>query len=205
MVIKSGRFGKFLACSGYPDCKNTKNIAIKTGVNCPKCGGNIVELKSKRGFPFLGCDNYPECTFMTWDKVTKKQCPQCGSTLFRHYDRETGEAHFVCYKEGCGYKEFISKRTPRKTKAQKEAEAKAAAGENPENAEAEEKPKKTTKKSAAKKTTAKKTTKKTTTKKTTAKKTTKKTTKKAEDGEQAPKKRVTRKKKTEATEEPVDA
>ena len=174
----------------------------------PKCGGNIVELKSKRGFPFLGCDNYPECTFMTWDKVTKKQCPQCGSTLFRHYDRETGEAHFVCYKEGCGYKEFISKRTPRKTKAQKEAEAKAAAeaaGENPETAEAEDKPKKTTKKSAAKKTTAKKTTKKTTTKKTTAKKTTKKTTKKAEDGEQAPKKRVTRKKKTEATEEPVDA
>ena len=208
MVIKSGRFGKFLACSGYPDCKNTKNIAIKTGVNCPKCGGNIVELKSKRGFPFLGCDNYPECTFMTWDKVTKKQCPQCGSTLFRHYDRETGEAHFVCYKEGCGYKEFISKRTPRKTKAQKEAEAKAAAEaaeENPETAEAEEKPKKTTKKSTAKKTTAKKTTKKTTTKKTTAKKTTKKTTKKAEDGEQAPKKRVTRKKKTEATEEPVDA
>ena len=80
-----------------------------------------------------------------------------------------------------------------------------AAGENPETAEAEDKPKKTTKKSAAKKTAAKKTTKKTTTKKTTAKKTTKKTTKKAEDGEQAPKKRVTRKKKTEATEEPVDA
>ena len=199
MVIKSGRFGKFLACSGYPDCKNTKNIAIKTGVNCPKCGGNVVELKSKRGFPFLGCDNYPECTFMTWDKVTKKECPDCGSTLFRHYDRETGEAHFVCYKEGCGYKEFISKRTPRKTKAQKEAEAAAAAAENGETVEnaAEEKTKKTAKK------TTKSTAKKTTAKKTAAKKTTtKKTTKKTADGET--KKRTTRKK-TAVTEENADA
>ncbi len=196
MVIKSGRFGKFLACSGYPDCKNTKNIAIKTGVNCPKCGGNVVELKSKRGFPFLGCDNYPECTFMTWDKVTKKECPDCGSTLFRHYDRETGEAHFVCYKEGCGYKEFISKRTPRKTKAQKEAEAAAENGETAENA-AEDKPKKTAKK------TTKSTAKKSTAKKTAAKKTTtKKTTKKAADGET--KKRTTRKK-TAVTEENADA
>lgn len=196
MVIKSGRFGKFLACSGYPDCKNTKNIAIKTGVNCPKCGGNVVELKSKRGFPFLGCDNYPECTFMTWDKVTKKECPDCGSTLFRHYDRETGEAHFVCYKEGCGYKEFISKRTPRKTKAQKEAEAAAENGETIENA-AEDKPKKTAKK------TTKSTAKKSTAKKTAAKKTTtKKTTKKAADGET--KKRTTRKK-TAVTEENADA
>lgn len=196
MVIKSGRFGKFLACSGYPDCKNTKNIAIKTGVNCPKCGGNVVELKSKRGFPFLGCDNYPECTFMTWDKVTKKECPDCGSTLFRHYDRETGEAHFVCYKEGCGYKEFISKRTPRKTKAQKEAEAAAENGETIENA-TEDKPKKTAKK------TTKSTAKKSTAKKTAAKKTTtKKTTKKAADGET--KKRTTRKK-TAVTEENADA
>ena len=196
MVIKSGRFGKFLACSGYPDCKNTKNIAIKTGVNCPKCGGNVVELKSKRGFPFLGCDNYPECTFMTWDKVTKKECPDCGSTLFRHYNRETGEAHFVCYKEGCGYKEFISKRTPRKTKAQKEAEAAAENGETAENA-AEDKPKKTAKK------TTKSTAKKSTAKKTAAKKTTtKKTTKKAADGET--KKRTTRKK-TAVTEENADA
>ena len=196
MVIKSGRFGKFLACSGYPDCKNTKNIAIKTGVNCPKCGGNVVELKSKRGFPFLGCDNYPECTFMTWDKVTKKECPDCGSTLFRHYDRETGEAHFMCYKEGCGYKEFISKRTPRKTKAQKEAEAAAENGETAENA-AEDKPKKTAKK------TTKSTAKKSTAKKTAAKKTTtKKTTKKAADGET--KKRTTRKK-TAVTEENADA
>lgn len=194
MVIKSGRFGKFLACSGYPDCKNTKNIAIKTGVNCPKCGGNIVELKSKRGFPFLGCDNYPECTFMSWDKVTKKQCPDCGSALFRHYDRETGEAHYMCYKDGCGYKEFISKRTPRKTKAQKEAEAKAAAeaaGESTETA-AEENPKKTTRKTAVKKTT---------TKKATAKKTTKKA---ADAGEEASKKRTTRKKKA-VTEENADA
>lgn len=206
MVIKSGRFGKFLACSGYPDCKHTKNIAIKTGVLCPKCGGNIVELKSKRGFPFLGCDNYPECTFMSWDKVTKKECPDCGSALFRHYDRETGETHLMCYKDGCGYKEFVSKRTPRKTKAQKEAEAAAQQGETAaETAEtaAETPKKKTTRKTATKKTAAAK---KTTTKKTTTKKTTtRKTTKKAEaaDGEEKPKKRTTRKK-TAVTEEAAD-
>ncbi len=170
MVIKSGRFGKFLACPGYPECKNTKPIVEETGITCPKCGGQIVGRKSKRGYPYLGCSNYPDCTFMTWDKTTKEECPECGSALFRHYDRETGETHLVCYKDGCDYKKFISKRTPRKTKAQKEAEA-AAAGE----ATDESKPaRRTAKKTAAKKTASKKTTK--TTKKTAAKKTTAKKT-----------------------------
>ena len=210
MVIKSGRFGKFLACPGYPECKFTKPIVEETGVTCPKCGGQIVGRKSKRGFPYLGCSNYPDCTFMTWDKITKEECPQCGSTLFRHYDRETGETHLVCYKDGCGYTQFVSKRTPRKTKAQKEAEAAAAAAQSgAEPAEGEEKPKKTrktaakkttTKKTAAKKTTAKKTAEKKTTKKTT----TRKTTKKAEtaEGEEKPKKRTTRKKTAEVKENP---
>ncbi len=211
MVIKSGRFGKFLACPGYPDCKNTKPIVEDTGVECPLCGGKVIKRKSKRGFPYLGCDNYPNCTFMTWDKTTKERCPDCNAPLFRHYDRETGETTLVCYHEGCGYSKFVSKRTPRKSKAQKEAEAAAAAaaqGETAEGAEgadtAEEAPKKkTTRKTAAKKTT----TKKTTTKKTTAKKTTtRKTTKKAaEDGEEAPKKRTTRKKAAEVTEETANA
>lgn len=222
MVIKSGRFGKFLACPGYPDCKNTKAIVEDTGIACPLCGGKIVKRKSKRGFPYLGCDNYPDCTFMTWDKTTKETCPDCDSPLFRHYDRETGETTLVCYHEGCGYSKFVSKRTPRKTKAQKEAEAAAEQGaENAEGAAAEaveEKPKKT-RKTAAKKTTAKKTTaKKTTTKKAAAKKTTaktaaekktttRKTAKKAEtvDGEEKPKKRAPRKKADAVTEETSNA
>lgn len=210
MVIKSGRFGKFLACPGYPECKNTKPIVEDTGVTCPLCGGKIIKRKSKRGFPYLGCDNYPDCTFMTWDKTTKESCPDCDSALFRHYDRETGETTLVCYHEGCGYSKFVSKRTPRKTKAQKEAEAAAAAAEQgAETAEgtaaeaAEEAPKKkTTRKTAAKKTTAKKTTaKKTTAKKTTTRKTAKKAD--AADGEEKPKKRTTRKK-AAVTEEPAD-
>lgn len=170
LVIKSGRFGKFLACPGYPECKFTKPIVVDTGVTCPKCGGHIIERKSKRGFPYLGCDNYPTCTFMTWDKTTKESCPECGSALFRHYDRETGETHLMCYKDGCEYKKFVSKRKPRKTKAQKEAEAAAAAEAGESTEETPEK----TRKTAAKKTTAKKT-KKTTAKKTTTRKTTKKT------------------------------
>lgn len=223
MVIKSGRFGKFLACPGYPECKFTKPIVEETGIACPKCGGQIVGRKSKRGFPYLGCSNYPDCTFMTWDKTTKEECPECGSALFRHYDRETGETHLVCYKDGCEYKKFISKRTPRKTKAQKEAEAAAAAaaaGETgAETAEtAEEAPKKkTTRKTTAKKTTAKKTTAKKTTTRKTAKKAEaaeggeapkKRTTRKkaaAADGEEAPKKRTTRKKTAVTEEEPANA
>lgn len=149
MVIKNGRFGKFLACPGYPECKNTKPIVEETGVTCPKCGGQIIIRKSKRGFPYLGCSNYPDCTFMSWDKTTKEVCPECGMPLFRHYDRETGETHLMCYKDGCGYKQFVSKRKPRKTKAQKEAEAAAAATEETQ----EEKPKK--KRTARKKTTKK--------------------------------------------------
>lgn len=196
MVIKSGRFGKFLACSGYPDCRNTKNIAVKVGVNCPKCGGNVVQLKSKRGFPFLGCDNYPDCTFMTWDKVAKKECPDCGSALFRHYDRETGETHLMCYKDGCGYQEFVSKRKPRKTREQKEAEAAAQQDETAAETAEEAPKKKTTRKTAAKKPAAAKKTTKTTTRK---------TAKKAEaaDGAETPKKRTSRKK-TAAAEETAD-
>ena len=194
MVIKSGRFGKFLACPGYPECKFTKPIVEETGIACPKCGGQIVGRKSKRGFPYLGCSNYPDCTFMTWDKTTKEECPECGSALFRHYDRETGETHLVCYKDGCEYKKFVSKRTPRKTKAQKEAEAAAAAAAAGESGAADEA--EAPKKPAAKKTAAKKTT----AKKTTAKKTAARKTAKADEGE-TPKKRTTRKKTTAAAAE----
>ena len=165
MVIKFGRFGKFLACPNYPECKFTKPIVEDTGVECPLCGARVVKKKSKRGYGYLGCEKNPTCSFMTWDKTTKERCPDCGGPIFRHYDRETGETTMVCYKEGCGYSKFVSKRTPRK----KKTETAAAEGEAQSTDTAE------TKKTAAKKTAAKKTTaKKTTAKKTTAKKTTRK-------------------------------
>lgn len=180
MVIKFGRFGKFLACPNYPECKFTKPIVEDTGVECPLCGARVVKKKSKRGYGYLGCEKNPTCSFMTWDKTTKERCPDCGGPIFRHYDRETGETTMVCYKEGCGYSKFVSKRTPRK----KKTETAAAEGEA-QSADTAETKKTAAKKTAAKKTTAKKTTakktaaKKTTAKKTTAKKTTaKKTTRK---------------------------
>ncbi len=98
MVIKVGRFGKFLACSGYPECKNTKPLVLETGGFCPVCGGKVVEKKSRKGHTFFGCSNYPSCNFMTWDKPIADNCPQCGKTLFR---RKGGM--LVCLNEGCGY------------------------------------------------------------------------------------------------------
>ncbi len=100
MVIKSGRFGKFLACPGYPDCKNTKPLLDKTAGLCPKCGGAIVAKKSKRGRKFFGCEQYPTCDFVTWNEPTAHVCPQCGKTLFRRKGRGGGT---VCLTEGCGY------------------------------------------------------------------------------------------------------
>ena len=83
MVIKTGRFGKFLACPGYPECKNTKPLVVETSATCPKCGGKVIQKKSKRGYVFFGCENYPECNFMTWDKPTDEKCPKCGKSLFK--------------------------------------------------------------------------------------------------------------------------
>ncbi len=77
MVIKSGRFGKFLACSKYPECKSTR--AVSTGVSCPVCGGSLAERRTKKGRIFYGCTKYPKCKFATWDKPVKESCPQCGS------------------------------------------------------------------------------------------------------------------------------
>ncbi|CAM3890136.1 type I DNA topoisomerase [Cohnella lubricantis] len=82
MVYKMGRFGKFLACSGFPDCRNTKPIVKATGVECPKCGkGHIVERRSKKGRMFYGCDRYPECDYVSWDRPVAKRCPDCGGLM----------------------------------------------------------------------------------------------------------------------------
>jgi len=100
MVIKVGRFGKFLACSGYPECKNTKRIVVETKGSCPECGGKILEKKSKKGKKYFGCEHNPKCGFMTWDEPTGELCPRCGSSLLK----KTGRMKKVyCAKEGCGY------------------------------------------------------------------------------------------------------
>ncbi len=87
LVIKNGRFGKFLACPGYPDCKFTKAIVVDTGVPCPKCGGKILQKRSKAGKTYYGCEHNPSCDFMTWDIPQKETCPHCGKNLYRRNNR----------------------------------------------------------------------------------------------------------------------
>lgn len=102
MVIKAGRFGDFIACSGYPECKNTKPIIKTIGVKCPNCGKDIVARKSKRGRLFYGCSGYPECKTVFWNKPTNIRCPECNSILL---EKKTKNKNFVCSNEKCGYTE----------------------------------------------------------------------------------------------------
>jgi DNA topoisomerase-1 len=81
MVVKTGRYGKFIACTNYPNCRNTKPYVIKVGVNCPRCGGDLVEKKTRKGRPFYGCANYPECDFASWERPVKEPCPRCGGLM----------------------------------------------------------------------------------------------------------------------------
>ncbi|MEG2054059.1 MAG: type I DNA topoisomerase, partial [Oscillospiraceae bacterium] len=100
MVIKTGRYGKFLACPGFPECKNTKKIVTATLGTCPKCGGKILVKKSKRGRVYYGCEKNPTCDFMSWDEPTDKICPQCGKTLFK----KPGKTGLIyCATDGCDY------------------------------------------------------------------------------------------------------
>ena len=94
MVIKTGRFGKFISCSGYPECKTTKAIVKETGAICPKDGGKIVERKSRRGRTFYGCTNYPKCDFVSWDRVVPEPCPVCGGYVVAKSKR--GVLSFQC-------------------------------------------------------------------------------------------------------------
>jgi DNA topoisomerase-1 len=103
MVVKRGRFGKFLACSGYPECKATKPFLEKTGGVCPKCGADIVVRRSRRGRTFYGCSAYPACDFVTWNRPSEKTCPRCGASLA--FRRRGGHEGLVCLREGCGYAE----------------------------------------------------------------------------------------------------
>ena len=109
MVVKVGRYGKFLACPGYPECKNAKPLVTKTNAKCPKCGGEVIEKKSKRGYTFYGCSNWPDCDFMTWDKPTDETCPECGKSLFKRKGGLT-----VCLGDGCGFERKTERKSRKK-------------------------------------------------------------------------------------------
>lgn len=106
MVIKIGRFGKFLACPGFPECKNTKKIVQETGGLCPFCGKKVLQKKSKKGKKYFGCEDNPNCSFMTWDTPVAEKCPRCGSTLFQKGGKS---GKLICHKEGCGFEKELSK------------------------------------------------------------------------------------------------
>lgn len=113
MVIKVGRFGKFLACPGYPECKSTKPLIEETDAACPVCGGKIIGKKSKRGYLFYGCSNYPDCNFMTWDKPTGETCPKCGKALFK------GKGGVVtCGNSDCDYSFKPARKNAKKTQSE---------------------------------------------------------------------------------------
>ena len=99
MVVKMGRFGKFLACPGYPECKNTKPIVERMPGRCPKCGSGMLKRKSKKGYAYYGCEKGAACGFMTWDVPTEHDCPQCGQTMFKRSGK--GRMKPFCVNENC--------------------------------------------------------------------------------------------------------
>lgn len=101
MVIKKGRYGTFLACPGYPECKNAKPIVEELDVPCPKCGGNILAKRSKKGKKFFGCSNYPNCDFVSWNEPIKEPCPKCGSYMTMKFSKTKGN-YAVCSNGECG-------------------------------------------------------------------------------------------------------
>ena len=197
MVIKSGRFGRFLACPGYPECTFTKPLVIEMPGRCPKCGGRMmkrtgVSKKTNKQYTYYACefstssDPEKKCDFMTWDVPTKDDCPECGQTMFKKAGK--GFKRPYCINPACSRFVPEDQRGYVKKKTSETAEG-AEAAENAESAESAEK------KPAAKKTAAKKTAaKKTAAKKTAAKTTTKKTSKQAAEDGEAPEKKTAAKK-----------
>ena len=100
MVVKVGRYGKFIACPGYPECKNIVKYVEKTGTQCPKCGGDVIVKHTKSKRVFYGCSNYPNCDFVSWNEPTNEKCPQCGEVL---YKKKGKKPVLFCAKEGCGF------------------------------------------------------------------------------------------------------
>ncbi len=189
MVIKMGRFGKFLACPGFPECKNAKPLVERMPGRCPKCGSGMLKRKSKRGYAYYACEQGAECGFMTWDVPTAEDCPECGQTLFKKSGR--GRMKPFCVNEKCA--RFLPEDQRGYYKKKTETEPGA------EGEPAEEKP--AEKKTAAKKSTAKKTAAKTSAAKKTAAKSaaTKKTAAKSGAAKKTPAKKEPAEKKTTKT------
>lgn len=108
MVIKRGRYGKFLACPGYPECKNAKPIVEELDVPCPECGKKIVVKKSRRGKKFFGCSGYPECKFVSWNEPVNEKCPECNSYMVKKFSKKDG-TYLQCSSKECGYKKMLPK------------------------------------------------------------------------------------------------
>lgn len=177
MVIKTGRFGRFLACPGFPDCRNTKPLVERMPGRCPKCGSGMLKRKSKKGYAYYACEKGAECGFMTWDVPTAEDCPVCGQTMFKKSGK--GRMKPFCVNDQCSnflpedQRGYYKKKTTEETASE---EGQPVGGEPAEKAPAKKAP---AKKTTAKKTAAKKpAAKKTAAKKTAAKKS---TTKKAEE------------------------
>ena len=149
MVIKQGRYGKFLACPGFPECRNTKPLLKDTGVKCPKCGGKIVERRTRRGRTFYGCENYPNCDYTTWDTPQQEKCEKCGSFLLKHHFKN-GRGMLYCSNDACETrinhpinKELEKMRERAEAKKKREAEKaaeEAAESTAKENQESQENP-----------------------------------------------------------------
>lgn len=183
MVVKNGRFGKFLACPGFPECRNTKPIVEEMPGRCPNCGSRILKRKSKKGYAYYACEHLKDCGFMTWDVPTKDDCPVCGQTMFKKSGR--GQRKPFCINEQCSNFTPEEKRGGYKKKVVAEESAENTE-EAPKTEEVKEEPK-TTKKTASK------------TKKTTEKKTSTKAASKKADAateEPAAEKKTTRKRTT---------
>ena len=107
LVFKQGKFGKFLACPGFPECRNIKPILVLTGIKCPKCEGELVQRRSKRGKKFFGCSRYPECNFVSWDEPVKETCPECGTSLAKKPSK--AGTVYKCLNEQCSYQKITDK------------------------------------------------------------------------------------------------
>ncbi|WP_287191336.1 type I DNA topoisomerase [Syntrophothermus sp.] len=103
MVIRNGRYGRFLACSGFPKCRYTESVNEETGITCPQCGRKVIALRTKKGRRFYGCEGYPQCDFRSWNLPTEKKCPQCGEPMVRKRGR--GQEYLACTSKECRYEE----------------------------------------------------------------------------------------------------
>ena len=178
--VKSGRFGRFLACPGFPDCRFTKAIVEHMPGRCPKCGAGMLKRKSKRGFAYYACETGMDCGFMSWDVPTEEDCPSCGKSLFKKSGK--GRMKPFCINEACA--NFLpedQRGYRRRVKTENGDPETAVVEELPEEKEEKKPAKKSAAKKTTKTTTKKAAAKKTAEKKTTTKKTTKKAAKEAEE------------------------